>query len=115
MSPDARFTGNGTSFYRDIVPQTFIGPDGTTFTLDNNQWTDPAPPYFATSGYDLTTERVGVPERVDVRTEQPEGRLSGTLARLVGQGDDAGHLGARRAGAALDVQPCRSTVGYWVV
>ena len=33
----------------------FVGPDGTTFTLDNNQWTDPAPPYFATPGYDMTT------------------------------------------------------------
>jgi hypothetical protein len=37
------------------VPQTFTGPDGTTFTLDNSQWFDSAPPYFATPGYDLTT------------------------------------------------------------
>jgi subtilase family serine protease len=54
-SPDSSFDGTGTSFYRDIVPQTFVGPDGTVFTLDNNQWTDPAPPYFAKPGYDLTT------------------------------------------------------------
>jgi subtilase family serine protease len=54
-APDASFGGNGTSFFRDIVPQTFTGPDGMTFTLDNNQWVDPAPPYFATPGYDLTT------------------------------------------------------------
>lgn len=54
-APDASFAGNATSFFRDIVPQTFVGPDGTTFTLNNNQWTDPAPPYFATAGYDLTT------------------------------------------------------------
>lgn len=54
-APDSSFNGNGTSFYRDIVPQTFVGPDGTVFTLDNNQWFDPAPPYFATRGYDLTT------------------------------------------------------------
>ena len=54
-APDSSFDGTGTSFFRDIVPQTFTGPDGTTFTLDNNQWTDPAPPYFATAGYDLTT------------------------------------------------------------
>jgi subtilase family serine protease len=54
-SPDSSFDGNGTSFFRDIVPQTFTGPDGTTITLDNNQWTDPAPPFFATAGYDLTT------------------------------------------------------------
>ncbi len=54
-APDASFDGNGTSFFRDIVPQTFTGADGTTLTLDNNQWFDPAPPYFATPGYDLTT------------------------------------------------------------
>jgi len=54
-APDASFGGNGKSFFRDIVPQTFIGPDGTTLKLDNNQWVDPAPPYFATPGYDLTT------------------------------------------------------------
>ncbi len=54
-APDASFNGTGTSYFRDIVPQTFTGPDGTTFTLDNNQWTDPAPPYYATPGYDLTT------------------------------------------------------------
>jgi len=54
-SPDSSFDGNGTSFYRDIVPQTFTGPDGTTFTLDNNQWFDSAAPYFAKPGYDLTT------------------------------------------------------------
>jgi subtilase family serine protease len=54
-APDASFGGTGSSFFRDIVPQTFVGPDGTTITLDNNQWTDPAPPFFATRGYDLTT------------------------------------------------------------
>jgi subtilase family serine protease len=54
-APDATFDGNGISFFRDIVPQTFTGPDGTQLVLDNNQWTDPAPPYFATPGYDLTT------------------------------------------------------------
>ena len=54
-SPDSSFDGTGTSFYRDIVPHTFTGSDGTAITLDNNQWTDPAPPYFATPGYDLTT------------------------------------------------------------
>lgn len=54
-APDSSFNGTGTSFYRDIVPQTFVGPDGTTFVLNNNQWTDPAPPYFATAGYDMTT------------------------------------------------------------
>jgi subtilase family serine protease len=54
-APDASFEGNGASFFRDIVPQTFTGPDGTKLVLDNNQWTDPAPPYFATPGYDLTT------------------------------------------------------------
>jgi subtilase family serine protease len=55
-SPDSSFNGvNPTSFFRDIVPQTFTGPDGTTITLDNNQWVDPAPPFFATAGYDLTT------------------------------------------------------------
>ena len=54
-APDSSFDGNGASFFRDIVPQTFTGPDGTKLVLDNNQWTDPAPPYFATPGYDLTT------------------------------------------------------------
>ncbi len=54
-APDASFNGSGSSFFRDIVPQTFVGPDGTTITLDNNQWTTPAPPFFATRGYDLTT------------------------------------------------------------
>jgi subtilase family serine protease len=54
-APDASFDGNGVSYFRDIVPQTFTGPDGTTIVLDNNQWFDPAPPYFATPGYDLTT------------------------------------------------------------
>jgi hypothetical protein len=54
-APDASFDGNGTSYFRDIVPQTFVGPDGTTITLNNNQWFDPAPPYFAAPGYDLTT------------------------------------------------------------
>jgi len=49
-APDASFGGKGTSFFRDIVPQTFTGPDGATFTLDNNQWVDSAPPYFATPG-----------------------------------------------------------------
>jgi subtilase family serine protease len=53
--PDSSFGGNGTSYFRDIIPQTFVGPDGTTLTLANNQWTTPAPPYFATPGYDLTT------------------------------------------------------------
>ena len=54
-APDASFDGNATSFFRDIIPQSFTGPDGTTFTLDNNQWTNSAPPYFATPGYDMTT------------------------------------------------------------
>jgi subtilase family serine protease len=54
-APDATFGGTGHSYFRDIVPQTFVGPDGTTITLDNNQWTTPAPPFFATPGYDLTT------------------------------------------------------------
>jgi subtilase family serine protease len=55
-APDSTFDGTSTSsVFRDIVPQTFVGPDGTTITLDNNQWTDPAPPFFATPGYDLTT------------------------------------------------------------
>jgi subtilase family serine protease len=54
-APDSSFGGNGSSFFRDIVPQTFVGPDGTTFVLNNNQWFDPAPPYFALTGYDLTT------------------------------------------------------------
>jgi subtilase family serine protease len=62
--PDSSFTGNGSSFYRDIVPQTFVGPDGTVFTLSNNQWTDPAAPYFATTGYDLTTG-FGTPRAVN--------------------------------------------------
>ncbi len=38
-APDSSFGGNGSSFFRDIVPQTFVGPD----------------PYFALKGYDLTT------------------------------------------------------------
>jgi subtilase family serine protease len=54
-APDASFVGNGTSYFRDIVPQTFVGPDGTTISLSNNQWFDPAPPYFALPGYDMTT------------------------------------------------------------
>jgi subtilase family serine protease len=54
-APDASFDGNGISYFRDIVPQTFVGPDGTTLTLNNNQWTDPAPPYYALPGYDMTT------------------------------------------------------------
>jgi subtilase family serine protease len=49
-APNSSFNGNGTSNFRDIVPQTF-----GTLTLDNNQWTDPAAPYFALPGYDLTT------------------------------------------------------------
>jgi hypothetical protein len=53
-SPDSSFFGNGTSYFRDIVPQTF-GSGSSALTLDNNQWTDPAAPYFATPGYDLTT------------------------------------------------------------
>lgn len=53
--PDSTFNGNGTSNFRDILPQTFTGPDGTVIDLTNNQWTDPAPPYFALTGYDLTT------------------------------------------------------------
>jgi subtilase family serine protease len=57
-SPDASFDGNATSIFRDIVPQTFTGIDGTTITIDNNAW-PPAgpsvPPEFATRGYDLTT------------------------------------------------------------
>ena len=52
------FDGNATSIFRDIVPQTFTGSDGTSITIDNNAW-PPAgpgvPPYFATSGYDMTT------------------------------------------------------------
>ena len=54
-APDASFDGDGASYFRDIVPQTFVGPDGTTLDLNNNQWFDPAPPYFALPGYDLTT------------------------------------------------------------
>jgi subtilase family serine protease len=57
-APDSSFDGNATSIFRDIVPQTFTGPDGTTITIDNNAW-PPAgpgvPPYFATPGYDMTT------------------------------------------------------------
>jgi subtilase family serine protease len=57
-SPDSSFDGNATSIFRDIVPQTFTGSDGTTITIDNNAW-PPAgpgvPPYFATPGYDMTT------------------------------------------------------------
>jgi hypothetical protein len=57
-APDSSFDGNATSIFRDIVPQTFTGPDGTTITIDNNTW-PPAgpgvPPYFATPGYDMTT------------------------------------------------------------
>jgi len=53
-APDSSFSGSGTSFFRDIVPQTF-GTGSSAITLDNNQWTDPAAPYFALSGYDLTT------------------------------------------------------------
>jgi subtilase family serine protease len=53
--PDSSFDGNGSSYFRDIVPQTFTGPDGTVFTLDNNQWTIPQPGYKALTGYDLTT------------------------------------------------------------
>jgi subtilase family serine protease len=54
-APDASFDGNGVSYFRDIVPQTFTGPDGTVVTLDNNQWFGPPPAYFATPGYDMTT------------------------------------------------------------
>jgi subtilase family serine protease len=50
--PDSSFAGNATSIFRDIVPHTF---GSASITLDNNQWTTPAPPFFATSGYDLTT------------------------------------------------------------
>jgi subtilase family serine protease len=53
-SPDSSFFGNGSSYFRDIVPQTF-GSGSSALVLDNNQWTDPAAPYFATAGYDLTT------------------------------------------------------------
>jgi subtilase family serine protease len=57
-SPDSSFAGNSTSIFRDIVPQTFTGADGTSITIDNNAW-PPAgpgvPPYFATPGYDMTT------------------------------------------------------------
>src|SRR6185312_17563526 len=42
-APDASFDGNGSSYFRDIVPQTFVGTDGTTVCLDNNQRLDPAP------------------------------------------------------------------------
>jgi hypothetical protein len=55
LQPDASFNGNSTSFFRDIVPQTFTGPDGTKLTLNNNEWVEPAPPFFATPGYDMTT------------------------------------------------------------
>lgn len=51
-APDASFAGTGSSFFRDIVPHTF---GSAAITLDNNQWTTPAPPFFATAGYDLTT------------------------------------------------------------
>jgi subtilase family serine protease len=55
---DSSFDGNATSIFRDVVPQTFTGPDGTTITIDNNAW-PPAgpsvPAFFATPGYDMTT------------------------------------------------------------
>lgn len=55
-APNSNFDDpSGTSNFRDIVPKTFTGPDGTQRVLDNNQWFDPAAPYFATKGYDLTT------------------------------------------------------------
>jgi len=50
--PDSSFAGNATSIFRDIVPHTF---GSAAIKLDNNQWFDPALPYFATTGYDLTT------------------------------------------------------------
>jgi hypothetical protein len=53
-APDSSFGGNATSLFRDIIPQTF-GSGASAVTLDNNQWFDPALPYFATRGYDLTT------------------------------------------------------------
>jgi subtilase family serine protease len=53
-APDASFNGSGSSYFRDIVPQTF-GTGSSAITLNNNQWTDPAAPYFALAGYDLTT------------------------------------------------------------
>ena len=54
--PDASFDGNGTSNFRDILPQKFTGTDGTVIDLTNNQWVDPTlTPYFALKGYDLTT------------------------------------------------------------
>jgi subtilase family serine protease len=53
-APDSSFGGNAISLFRDIIPQTF-GSGASAATLNNNQWFDPAPPYFATSGYDLTT------------------------------------------------------------
>jgi subtilase family serine protease len=53
-APDSSFNGSGTSNFRDIVPQTF-GTGASAITLNNNQWTDPAAPYFALKGYDLTT------------------------------------------------------------
>src|SRR5260370_8749353 len=53
--PDSSLCGNRSTFFRDIVPQTFVGPDGTTLVLNNNQWTIPEAPYFALKGYDLTT------------------------------------------------------------
>jgi subtilase family serine protease len=53
-APDSSFGGNPTSYFRDIIPQTF-GSGADAVTLDNNQWFDPAAPYFATPGYDLTT------------------------------------------------------------
>lgn len=52
--PNANF--NGTSNFRDILPQKFTGADGTVIDLTNNQWVDPTlTPYFALKGYDLTT------------------------------------------------------------
>lgn len=56
-APDSSFTGNSTSTFRDITPQSFTGPDGTTKNLDNNAWPPAAgvPGYLATPGYDLTT------------------------------------------------------------
>ncbi len=58
QAPDASFDGGAGTLFRDIVPQTFVGADGTTITIDNNAWPPAGPgvaPFFATPGYDLTT------------------------------------------------------------
>ena len=53
--PDSSFDGNGSSYFRDILPQIYgSAPFGV---LDNNAW-PPAvgvTPYYASTGYDMTT------------------------------------------------------------